>query len=570
MDEALKRRFESIATWDDLTQLEKNVSDRGGLSPEVQAVVQQQITRLGRSLVSEKTGLSLQDLRPVEEKIVQAISAYAGLMRRQGKSANYTFRQVKNRGLIGAAEASVCKTSPTQGFTELADADLGNLSYEQIVLEHPEVFSDQAVWYSRRTLGLPTLTAKPPAAADGDTQSRTATLLQWLKIRAAEQGGRLPPFSNADAAIVMDMADMQRFGQAHGNIQSRIDFACFQCALPPLGCAAELPFSKAWDREKRKWTFPVGEMQRAAKMRSWSNDDFDRVQRATELLPGQAHASWKDVLASNEQEVKAWAMQFLEASGATGDEEAPVTVKRNPPWSTDELILALHLYLQYRGSPPGASSPPVVELSGLLNKLGNALGLSEAETFRNPNGVYMKMMNFCRLDPEYIQDGKKGLSRGSKEEEVVWAEFAGDPVRLAAVCTAIRGTLDQTADSVTFSADDDLGISEAAEGRILTRMHRYRERSRALVEQAKKAALKRHGKLTCEACQFDFATTYGAAGQGLIDVHHTKPVHTLIEGSVTKLDDLALLCANCHRVVHSARPWLTVEQVAAMVRPTHG
>ena len=49
--------------------------------------------------------------------------------------------------------------------------------------------------------------------------------------------------------------------------------------------------------------------------------------------------------------------------------------------------------------------------------------------------------------------------------------------------------------------------------------------------------------------------------EGVIDVHHTKPLHTLQPGDKTKLSDLALLCANCHRVVHSQRKWLSVAEV---------
>ena len=86
--------------------------------------------------------------------------------------------------------------------------------------------------------------------------------------------------------------------------------------------------------------------------------------------------------------------------------------KRNPPWTRDELILALDLYLRNRRSPPGKNSPEVNELSELLNKMGQALGLSEMEKFRNPNGVYMKLMNFRSYDPEYTKDGKVGLTRG--------------------------------------------------------------------------------------------------------------------------------------------------------------
>ena len=35
----------------------------------------------------------------------------------------------------------------------------------------------------------------------------------------------------------------------------------------------------------------------------------------------------------------------------------------------------------------------------MLSRMARLLGLSTAETFRNANGVYMKMMNFRRLDP---------------------------------------------------------------------------------------------------------------------------------------------------------------------------
>jgi len=99
---------------------------------------------------------------------------------------------------------------------------------------------------------------------------------------------------------------------------------------------------------------------------------------------------------------------------------------------------------------------------------------------------------------------------------------------------------------------------------VLTRLHRYRERSHALVQVKKKDVLQKHGRLQCEACSFDFAEAYGPIGDGIIDIHHTKPVHTLKPGETTKLAELALLCANCHRIIHSKRTWLSVEQVRAL------
>jgi 5-methylcytosine-specific restriction protein A len=112
---------------------------------------------------------------------------------------------------------------------------------------------------------------------------------------------------------------------------------------------------------------------------------------------------------------------------------------------------------------------------------------------------------------------------------------------------------------------DEPDIVEAEEGRLLTRLHRTRERSRKLVDQAKRAAMHKHGRLFCGACGFDFERAYGAIGSGIIEIHHTKPVHTLAADHRTRLTDLTLLCANCHRVVHSSRRWLSVEQVTNLV-----
>lgn len=201
-------------------------------------------------------------------------------------------------------------------------------------------------------------------------------------------------------------------------------------------------------------------------------------------------------------------------------------------------------------------------MSRLLNVLGAATGTSDSETFRNESGVYMKLNNFRRWDPEYTQAGKTGLSKGNKDEERVWAEFASAPEKLIAVVSAIHAAIRTPDARVELAAQtDEPDIMEAEEGRVLTRIHRTRERSRKLVADKKAAVLRTTGKLECEACGFDFMKEYGAAGEGIIDVHHMKPLHTLQPGQKTALKDLALLCANCHRVVHARRKWLTVEEV---------
>jgi 5-methylcytosine-specific restriction protein A len=148
---------------------------------------------------------------------------------------------------------------------------------------------------------------------------------------------------------------------------------------------------------------------------------------------------------------------------------------------------------------------------------------------------------------------------------LVWKEFAHDQARLAKVTAAIKATVQLAPEDQPSLGDED-DIAEADEGRILTRLHRSRERSRKLVEQRKAKALAQHGHLKCEVCEFDFEQRYGERGKGFIEAHHTKPIHTLAQGSKTKLEDLALVCSNCHRMIHAVRPWLTVDELRALLQ----
>ncbi|MEP7247191.1 MAG: HNH endonuclease [Gammaproteobacteria bacterium] len=178
----------------------------------------------------------------------------------------------------------------------------------------------------------------------------------------------------------------------------------------------------------------------------------------------------------------------------------------------------------------------------------------------------MKLMNFRRLDPQYTSGGKTGLVRGAKEEEEVWKQFAGDPRRCRKIARAITASLDEPEDFADSQNDyivDD--FVEAPEGRLLSRRHVTRERNRKLVEQKKRRVMQTSGKLECEACGFDFALRYGTRGNGFIECHHLQPVTTLAENGKTHVNDLAVVCANCHRIIHRGKPWLTVAELKTLL-----
>lgn len=95
------------------------------------------------------------------------------------------------------------------------------------------------------------------------------------------------------------------------------------------------------------------------------------------------------------------------------------------------------------------------------------------------------------------------------------------------------------------------GILEGVEYWKLTR-HRSRELS-LRQEKIRLAKIDGGGRLRCEVsgCEFDFAEKYGELGEGYAHVHHMVPIgDRSIQGENTRLDDLVVVCANCHAMIH--------------------
>lgn len=224
---------------------------------------------------------------------------------------------------------------------------------------------------------------------------------------------------------------------------------------------------------------------------------------------------------------------------------------RRQAWLRDELILALDLYLKV-GRNPGLSDAE--ELSQVLRSIPIEAHLAEDPGFRNSAAVKMKISNFVSIDP-----GAKtaGMRRGGRGDRAVWEEFANDPQLLADTANAIRRHL---AGEIRAAPASE-APAQAPEGAILTRVHLIREREPKLVAARKAVALNQYGTLSCEACGFDFGLSYGSRGAGFIECHHTRPLSKLQPGAVTRLDELVLLCSNCHRMVHRRAPWLTMGQL---------
>lgn len=150
--------------------------------------------------------------------------------------------------------------------------------------------------------------------------------------------------------------------------------------------------------------------------------------------------------------------------------------------------------------------------------------------------------------------------------------FTTDPRRMEKHKRTPRGRLTrviylrqvQGPEADTLPDLDEDCVHVGTEGQLQWQMHLRRERDPALVREKKRRMLASTGALACEACGFDFGSAYGLAG--FCEVHHRVP---LAEGEgerKTRLEDLAVLCSNCHRAIHRLGPQMpTVDELTRIV-----
>jgi len=102
-------------------------------------------------------------------------------------------------------------------------------------------------------------------------------------------------------------------------------------------------------------------------------------------------------------------------------------------------------------------------------------------------------------------------------------------------------------DQVENPSDSDVPEVEGGLSKATVSRRERNPRSRLL-------CLRIHGH-ACKICGLKPCTVYGEAG-GIIEVHHLEPVSMLENPRQYNPEiDLVPLCPNCHRAVHTRRPW---------------
>ena len=121
-----------------------------------------------------------------------------------------------------------------------------------------------------------------------------------------------------------------------------------------------------------------------------------------------------------------------------------------------------------------------------------------------------------------------------------------------------RVIADYQQESSEFEPDSDAPAVEGA--RRLVYVNSY-ERSHAAREACKRI----HGT-SCAACGFDFGAIYGSSYQGYIHVHHLRPLAEIGEEyEVDPKTDLVPVCPNCHAIIHSESPPLSIDAVRKLL-----
>lgn len=140
-------------------------------------------------------------------------------------------------------------------------------------------------------------------------------------------------------------------------------------------------------------------------------------------------------------------------------------------------------------------------------------------------------------------------------------------------CVGFTLNIENTKEQININNDDsfyeDTINTGSFEGKIKYKKHKTRERDKSIVKKKKRHFKQIHGKLFCEACGFSFGRNYGdrafKKGEEFIECHHNIPLHEEDTRRLTRLSDLSLLCANCHRMVHTKSPWLTIDELKVIL-----
>lgn len=193
------------------------------------------------------------------------------------------------------------------------------------------------------------------------------------------------------------------------------------------------------------------------------------------------------------------------------------------------------------------SNPEAPEVMVVGNKPRN---MRRAEEYCEQGGVLPVFIKHAVNQWEFVGHFEFVSFATDRETLRRHERFSGDALTRVIY---LRRVDEASGDSVTDAELDELPVT-GREGRERWRRHLHRERNRALVSSKKADVKQRTGRLACEACNHEFGRRYGPELADFCEVHHLVPLGAVDAERITRLEDLAVLCSNCHRAIHRLGP----------------
>lgn len=107
----------------------------------------------------------------------------------------------------------------------------------------------------------------------------------------------------------------------------------------------------------------------------------------------------------------------------------------------------------------------------------------------------------------------------------------------------------------------ELDKREAEEGDQYVSEATFRKRNMSLIDAKKSSS-----DYMCEVCGMSFEEVYGKIGRGYIIAHHKNPIGGRRRSSKTTMDEIALVCSNCHDMLHRKNPPMDVEELRNLIQ----
>ena len=202
------------------------------------------------------------------------------------------------------------------------------------------------------------------------------------------------------------------------------------------------------------------------------------------------------------------------------------------------------------------------------------IAIGEFKLIKDPINInYFTEIHDIPLRQEILEDSPQNypfqIKRYKDEKWTKDSQVTLKQGKYLQTCSDKLFTLLQECTEIEISNKEDNNSNsqnEYAEGKRKERETYFFARNPKLIKEAKRV----HG-YKCQACNFEFKNKYGEFGKDYIECHHEnvlseRPEEEWNEFVKTSINDVKVLCSNCHRMVHHRRPALSFLELLKILK----